>query len=171
MLLGEGVRIGLELIPVLPKVHVAVGSIATGRWPPSQLRSPLSSETDLITMPNPWQMLSSSVCAITIRAQRPSVHLTSFKPRQLRRPKERPPEGSEAWNSQSTPADRRAWKLSNIKKSGLSRSCLVLQARTPLTIVAHILPGRRLVVRPTRGPMQKTTPPPFPRPPCFTPPQ
>src|SRR5260370_37980283 len=151
MLLGEGVRIGLELIPVLPKVHVAVGSIATGRWPPSQLRSPLSSETDLITMPNPWQMLSSSVCAITRSAQRPSVHLNSFKPRQLRRPKERPPEGSEAWNSQSTPADRRAWKLSNIKKSGFSRPWFGLQAKKPLTNGAPILPGRPLGGPPTLG--------------------
>src|SRR5216683_7233956 len=74
-----------------------------------------------------------------------------------RRPKEKPPEECEAWNSQSTPADCRARKVSSIKKSGLSRSCLVLQARTPLTIVAHILPGRRLVVRPTLGAMQSSS--------------
>ncbi len=95
--------------------------------------------------------------AVTRSAQRPSVHLSSFKPRQLRRPKEKPPEGCEGWNSQSTPADCRARKVSSIKKSGLSRSCLVLQARTPLTIVAHILPGRRLVVRPTLGAMQSSS--------------
>jgi hypothetical protein len=41
----------------------------------------------------------------------------------------------------------------SIKKSGVSRSFLVLLARTPLTIVAHILPGRRVVVRPTLGAM------------------
>jgi hypothetical protein len=35
------------------------------------------------------------------------------------------------------------------KESGLSRSSLILWACTPLPIVAHILPGRRVVVRPT----------------------
>jgi hypothetical protein len=39
------------------------------------------------------------------------------------------------------------------KKSGLSHSFLVLYARTPLTIVAHILPGRPVVIRPTLGAM------------------
>src|ERR1700737_1438694 len=89
--------------------------------------------------------------AITGSAQRPSVHLSSFKPRQLRRPKEKLPEGCEAWSFQSTPADCRAWKVSSIRKSGLSRSFFASWARTPLTIVAHILPGRRVVVRPTLG--------------------
>src|ERR1700737_2855998 len=37
------------------------------------------------------------------------------------------------------------------KKSGFSRSFFSLWARAPLTIVAHILPGRRVVVRPTPG--------------------
>jgi hypothetical protein len=37
----------------------------------------------------------------------------------------------------------------SIKKSGLSRSSFALWARTPLTLVVDILPGRRVVVRPT----------------------
>jgi hypothetical protein len=40
------------------------------------------------------------ICAITRSAQRPSAYLSSFKPRQLRRPKEKPPEGCEAWSFQ-----------------------------------------------------------------------
>jgi len=39
------------------------------------------------------------------------------------------------------------------KKSRLSGSFSVLYARTPLPIVAHILPGRPVVVRPTLGAM------------------
>ena len=54
---------------------------------------------------------------ITRSSQRPSVHLSSFKPRQLRWLKEKTPEGCEAWSSQATPADCRAWKVSSIKKS------------------------------------------------------
>jgi hypothetical protein len=50
------------------------------------------------------------------RAQRPSVHPSSFKPRQPRRPKEKPPEGCEAWRFQSTSTDCRAWKVSSIRK-------------------------------------------------------
>ena len=82
--------------------------------------------------------------AITRSSQRPSVHLSSFKPRKLRRPKENPP--------QSTQAISRAWKASR-KKERLSRSFLLSSARMPLTIVAHILPGRRVVVRPTLAAM------------------
>jgi hypothetical protein len=67
--------------------------------------------------------------AITRSAQRPSVHLSSFKPRQLRRPKEKLPEGCEAWSFQSTPADCRAWKVSSIRKSGLSRSFLAFMGK------------------------------------------
>jgi hypothetical protein len=70
----------------------------------------------------------------------------------LRRPKQKPPEGREAWSSQSLQPIVE-WKVSGIKKSGLSRSFLVLYARTPLTIVAHVLPGRPVVVRPTLGAM------------------
>ena len=65
-------------------------------------------------------------------------------------------EGYGAWSFQATPADCRAWKISGTqKKSGLSHSFLflVLYARTPLTIVAHILPGRPVVIRPTLGAM------------------
>jgi hypothetical protein len=40
-------------------------------------------------------------------------------------------------------------KPASKKKSGLSRSFLLSSARMPLTIVAHIFPGRRVVVRPT----------------------
>jgi len=43
------------------------------------------------------------------------------------------------------------------KKSGLSRSFLVLYARTPLTIVAHVLSGRPVVVRPTLGAMGRSS--------------
>src|SRR5260370_24894533 len=89
--------------------------------------------------------------AITGSAQRPSVHLGSFRPRQLRRPKEKSPEGCESWSSQSTPADCRAWKVSGVKKSGFKPLLFALWARTPLTIVAHILAGRPVVVRPTLG--------------------
>src|SRR5258708_14245789 len=39
-----------------------------------------------------------------------------FPAQRLRRPKEKPPEGCEAWSFQSSPADFRAWKVSNIKK-------------------------------------------------------
>src|SRR6202022_909991 len=74
--------------------------------------------------------------AITRSAQRPSVHLSSFKPRQLRRPKEKPLEGCE---------------VSSIEKSGLSRSFLLLWARMPLTIVSEIRPGRRVVGLVTLG--------------------
>jgi hypothetical protein len=91
--------------------------------------------------------------AMSGSAQRPSAHLSPFRSCQLRRPKEKPPEGCEACNSQSTPADCRAWQASSIKKSGLSRSFLVLYARTPLPIVTHILSGRPVVVRPTLGAM------------------
>jgi hypothetical protein len=42
-------------------------------------------------------------------------------------------------------------KIEHKIKSGLSRSFLLLVARTPLTIVAHILPGLGVVVRPTPG--------------------
>jgi len=52
-------------------------------------------------------------------AQRPSVHLSSFKPRQPRRPKEKPPEGCEAWRFQSTSTDCRAWKVSSTRKERL----------------------------------------------------
>jgi hypothetical protein len=44
-------------------------------------------------------------------------------------------------------------RRSSIKKSGLSRSFLVLYARTPLPIVAHIFSGRPVEVRPTLGAM------------------
>jgi hypothetical protein len=37
------------------------------------------------------------------------------------------------------------------KKERLEPLFLVLSARTPLTVVAHILPGRRVVVHPTLG--------------------
>src|SRR3984885_3229001 len=82
---------------------------------------------------------------------------TRSSPIQYRRPKQKPPEGREAWSSQSTPADCRAWKVSSIKKSGSSRSFLVLYARTPLTIVAHVLSGRPVVVRPTLGAMGRSS--------------
>jgi len=48
----------------------------------------------------------------TRSSQRPSVHLSSFKPRKLGRPEENP--------LQSTPADCRAWKVPSIKKSSLT---------------------------------------------------
>jgi hypothetical protein len=43
------------------------------------------------------------------------------------------------------------------KKSRLSGSFLVLYARTPLTIVAHVLSGRPVVVRPTLGAMGRSS--------------
>jgi hypothetical protein len=51
--------------------------------------------------------------------------------------------------AQSAPADCRVWKMSSIRKSSLSCSFLLSWARTPLTIVVHRLPGRRVVIRPT----------------------
>jgi hypothetical protein len=39
--------------------------------------------------------------------------------------------------------------MSSIRKSSLSCSFLLSWARTPLTIVVHRLPGRRVVIRPT----------------------
>jgi hypothetical protein len=60
--------------------------------------------------------------------------------------KDKPPDRCKAWSFQSTLADCRAWKVSSI---GLGSSFLL--ARTPLTIVAHRLPGRRVVIRPTLG--------------------
>src|SRR5260370_11418619 len=59
-----------------------------------------------------------------------------FPAQRLRRPKEKPPEGCEAWSFQSSPADCRAWKVSNIKKERLESLffCFYEQGRhSPLT--------------------------------------
>src|ERR1700737_866844 len=86
---------------------------------PLRHRQTKEAATDMFYLKPPRHI---STLPITRSAQRPSVHLSSFKPRQLRRPKEKPPEGCEAWSFQSTPADCRAWKVSSIKKERLGRS-------------------------------------------------
>jgi len=60
--------------------------------------------------------------------------------------KEKPPEGCKAWSFQSTLADCRAWKSVEHR---LEQLFFALWARTPLAIIAHRLPGRRVVIRPT----------------------
>jgi hypothetical protein len=87
--------------------------------------------------------------------------VTAIMPRFFRaceatRPKEKSPEGCEAWRSQSTSTDCRAWKkVSRTRRTRKERRraalFLLLWARTPLTIVAHIFSGRRVVICPTLG--------------------